>query len=128
MSALRGVVDLQYRALDRVRHRHASEMARRPGTASDFGAMRGARQCLVVTFKRSGKTIGWDPNLGNLLDLALANGIRIDAGCRAGSCGSCLVAIKSGGVTYINPPDAAPEEGACLTCICRPNGNLELDA
>lgn len=81
-----------------------------------------------VTFKRSGKTVGWDPNLGNLLDLALANGVRIDAGCRAGGCGSCLVAIKSGTVKYVSPPDAMPEEGACLTCICRPNGNLELDA
>ncbi len=81
-----------------------------------------------VTFKRSGKTVGWDPNAGNLLDLALANGIRIDAGCRAGGCGSCLVAIKSGTVSYLSPPDAAPEEGACLTCICRPASNLELDA
>lgn len=81
-----------------------------------------------VTFKRSGKTIGWDPSVGNLLDLALANGIRIDAGCRAGGCGSCLVAIKSGTVSYLSPPDAAPEDGACLTCICRPASNLELDA
>jgi ferredoxin-NADP reductase len=81
-----------------------------------------------VTFKRSGKTVGWDPNAGNLLDLALANGIRIDAGCRAGGCGSCLVAIKSGTVSYVSQPDAAPEEGACLTCICRPASNLELDA
>jgi uncharacterized protein len=81
-----------------------------------------------VSFKRSGKTIGWDPSAGNLLDLALANGIRIDAGCRAGGCGSCLVAIKSGTVSYLSPPDAAPEEGACLTCICRPASDLELDA
>jgi ferredoxin-NADP reductase len=81
-----------------------------------------------VTFKRSGKTVGWDPSAGNLLDLALANGIRIDAGCRAGGCGSCLVAIKSGTVSYLSPPDAAPEEGACLTCICRPASDIELDA
>lgn len=81
-----------------------------------------------VTFRRSGKTIGWDPNIGNLLDFALANGIRIEAGCRAGGCGSCLVAIKSGTVDYLSSPDATPEEGACLTCICRPSGNLELDA
>jgi ferredoxin-NADP reductase len=81
-----------------------------------------------VTFKRSGKKMSWDPNAGNLLDLALANGVRIEAGCRAGGCGSCLVAIKSGSVTYLSPPDATPEEGACLTCICRPSGDLELDA
>jgi hypothetical protein len=81
-----------------------------------------------VTFKRSGKVVGWDPNAGNLLDLALANGVRIEAGCRAGGCGSCLVAIKAGKVSYVSQPDAAPEEGACLTCICRPASDLELDA
>ena len=81
-----------------------------------------------VTFKRSNKTVPWLPSVGNVLDLAEANGIRIDAGCRAGSCGSCLVAIKSGTVTYLNKPDSDPEPGTCLTCICRPSSNLELDA
>jgi hypothetical protein len=81
-----------------------------------------------VTFKRSSKVVPWLKTAGNLLDLAESNGIRIDAGCRAGSCGSCVVAIKSGTVTYLNKPDSDPEPGTCLTCICRPSGNLELDA
>jgi hypothetical protein len=81
-----------------------------------------------VTFKRSNKTVPWLNEAGNLLDLAEANGIRIEAGCRAGSCGSCVIAIKSGTVTYLNKPDSEPEPGTCLTCICRPSSNLELDA
>jgi len=81
-----------------------------------------------VTFKRSGKTVAWATSAGNLLDLAQDNGIRIDAGCRAGSCGSCVVAIKSGQVTYLKEPASEPEKGTCLTCICRPSGNLELEA
>lgn len=83
---------------------------------------------LQVTFARSGKTLRWEPSAGNLLEFARAQGVRIDSGCCAGSCGSCLVAIKSGNVDYLKPPDAEPEQGACLTCICRPKGDLVLDA
>jgi ferredoxin-NADP reductase len=81
-----------------------------------------------VTFGRSGRTVRWDPSAGNLLDFARAQEVRIDSGCCAGSCGSCLVAIKSGEVTYLKAPDAAPEQGRCLACICRPKGDLILDA
>ncbi|HTL18240.1 MAG TPA: iron-sulfur cluster-binding domain-containing protein, partial [Patescibacteria group bacterium] len=83
---------------------------------------------MQVTFGRSGKTIRWEPSLGNLLDFAREQGVRIDSGCCAGSCGSCLVAIRSGAVEYLKPPDAEPEAGACLTCICRPKGDVVLDA
>jgi ferredoxin-NADP reductase len=83
---------------------------------------------LNVTFSRSGKTVLWEPSAGNLLDFARSQGVRIDSGCCAGSCGSCLVAIKSGNVDYLKPPDAEPEQGACLTCICRPKADLILDA
>lgn len=83
---------------------------------------------LQVTFSRSDKTLRWEPSAGNLLEFAQAQGVRIDSGCCAGSCGSCLVAIKSGSVDYLKPPDAEPEQGTCLTCICRPKGDLVLDA
>jgi PPOX class probable F420-dependent enzyme len=48
---------LQYRVFDRVRHRDAERVAREPGTAPDFAHLRGARQALVVTFKRSGEGV-----------------------------------------------------------------------
>jgi len=83
---------------------------------------------LQVTFSRSGKTARWEPSAGNLLDFARDQGVRIDSGCCAGSCGSCLVAIKSGAVDYLKTPDAEPERGSCLACICRPSGDLILDA
>lgn len=81
-----------------------------------------------VTFSRSGKTVRWEPSAGSLLDFAQTQGIKIDSGCCAGSCGTCLVAIKSGAVDYLKKPDAEPEAGACLTCICRPKNDLVLDA
>jgi hypothetical protein len=83
---------------------------------------------MLVTFGRSGKQVRWEPSLVNLLDFARANDVRIDSGCCAGSCGSCLVAIRSGEVEYLSKPDVGPEAGACLTCICRPKGDIVLDA
>lgn len=83
--------------------------------------------CKVI-FAKSAKEVEWNPAQSNLLDFALEQGLRIESGCRAGSCGVCSVAIKSGTVDYIKAPDAAPEGGSCLTCICRPKGDLVLDA
>ena len=80
-----------------------------------------------VTFGRSGKKARWSSSAGSLLEFAEANDVKIDAGCRAGSCLSCKVAIKSGEVEYLTPP-AECEAGSCLTCICKPKGNLVLDA
>lgn len=81
-----------------------------------------------VTFSRSGKTVRWEPSAGNILEFASAQGVKIDSGCCAGSCGSCVVAIKSGGVNYLKKPDTEPEAGTCLTCVCRPKNDLVLDA
>ena len=83
---------------------------------------------LQVTFGRSGKVSAWNPLLGSVLDLADQLGIKIESGCRAGNCGSCLVAIKSGDVDYTIQPGQAPESGSCLTCICKPKSDLVLDA
>ncbi|MDB6022534.1 MAG: hypothetical protein JWQ04_2391 [Pedosphaera sp.] len=81
-----------------------------------------------VTFSKSGKKRQWLAANGSLLDFALAQGVRINSGCRAGSCGSCLVAVTSGTVEYVSEPGEKPETGSCLTCICRPKGDLVLDA
>ena len=81
-----------------------------------------------VSFTKSGKVFPWDPNLTSLLELAENNGISLDSGCRAGNCGTCLTAIKSGEVSYVGEPGSLPEEGSCLACIAVPKGDLTLDA
>jgi ferredoxin-NADP reductase len=85
-------------------------------------------QKVMVTFARSGKTVRWEPSSENLLTFAEAQGVKIDSGCRAGGCGSCGVAVKSGDVTYLKKPDTTPDAGTCLTCVCRPKNDLVLDA
>ncbi len=83
---------------------------------------------IKVTFSRTVKTMSWNPEVSSLLDFAEANGIPMESGCRAGNCGTCLVAIKSGEVTYVGEPGADPEEGSCLACISVPKKDLTIDA
>ena len=83
---------------------------------------------LKIQFGRSGKTCAWHADAGSLLELAEKQGVAIDSGCRAGNCGTCLVAIKSGEVNYLKEPGFAVETGSCLTCIAVPKTPLVLDA
>ncbi|MCA9199094.1 MAG: 2Fe-2S iron-sulfur cluster binding domain-containing protein [Planctomycetales bacterium] len=81
-----------------------------------------------VQFAKSNRTATWDGSLANLLDLADAAQIPIDSGCRAGNCGTCLTAIKSGSVKYSQDPGCDVDDGCCLPCIASPDGPLVLDA
>ncbi|MCA9141635.1 MAG: 2Fe-2S iron-sulfur cluster binding domain-containing protein [Planctomycetaceae bacterium] len=101
----------------------ASPQAPQSARASDSAAT-----AISITFAKSGKTCSWSPSAGNLLDLAEAHGVRIDSGCRAGNCGTCVVAVKSGKIQYVTEHGAELEEGTCLTCIAAPEGNIVLDA
>jgi uncharacterized protein len=82
----------------------------------------------TLAFAKSGQTIPWSGEHATLLDAADACGVRIEAGCRAGNCGACLVAIKSGEVEYLNDHGSDVEAGSCLACICKPKGALVVDA
>ena len=81
-----------------------------------------------VSFRKSGRTLPWSPGSGSLLDLAEGAGIAIPSGCRAGNCGTCVVAMQSGEVNYVQPPGLAMEARTCLTCIAQPDGDVALDA
>lgn len=93
------------------------------GTATDA-----AEPATSVTFQRSNKTAHWTPAAGSLLDLAEQQGISIDSGCRAGNCGTCLVAIRSGEVSYITSPGYPTDPGTCLACVAKPKGTVVLEA
>ena len=58
------IMAMQYKVFDRMRHPKAFEVARDEGTAQDFEGFRGARQALVVTFKRSGEPVPTPINFG----------------------------------------------------------------
>jgi ferredoxin len=104
----------------------ASIKRRHPTPADAVSAVEG--QEVIVTFARRGKQITWRPESGNLLEFAEANGVTVNSGCRAGSCGSCQTTIKTGEVTYRHPPDYDPEPGTCLMCVCTPKTDVTLEA
>lgn len=82
---------------------------------------------IVVTFAQSGKQLRWQPAAGSLLEFAEANGITASSGCRAGGCGICQTAIRSGEVAYRQPPEYDPEPGTCLLCVCTPKTSVTLE-
>lgn len=96
--------------------------------AQEAAAVAAAADGIQVVFARSGKSLSWKPEHGSLLDLAEANDISIDSGCRAGNCGTCVTAIKEGTVSYLSEPGAEPGAGSCLACIAVPNSRLTLDS
>ena len=85
-------------------------------------------QSFNVTFSRTGKSLTWEPSAGSLLELAEANDIVMDSGCRAGNCGTCVTAVKSGELDYLEDPGTTIESGSCLACIAKPTSDIVLDA
>lgn len=81
---------------------------------------------LKVTFSKSDKVIDW--TAGTILELGEANGIAMESGCRAGNCGACVIALKSGEVSYVSDPASPPEAGTCYACIANPKGDIVVDA
>ena len=86
-----------------------------------------SRAPLTITFSRLGKTLTWDPSYSCILEFAEANGIDMDFGCRAGSCGACQSLLTEGEVEYNQEPDLDVDAGACLPCISIPKTNIKLD-
>lgn len=81
-----------------------------------------------VRFDRSGRTITWDGSLGSILEFGEAAGVKMPSGCRAGSCGECLLAVRSGEIATVKQPGIPVPPGQCLACISVPKGELILDA
>ncbi len=83
---------------------------------------------VTIRFRRSGRTLRIKNPSKSILDIAGENGIRMDSGCRAGSCGTCLTAVSCGNVRYECEHAYPLEPGTCLPCIGIPVTNLELEA
>lgn len=80
------------------------------------------------TLNCAGRSFDWQDGQ-TVLDVLLAAGLPVQAGCRSGICQSCLVRAVSGKV-----PEAAQRGlsstlragGYLLACSCRPEGDLEV--
>jgi ferredoxin-NADP reductase len=81
-----------------------------------------------VKFSNSNIQTEFGPDSENLLDVAEANGVEVDSGCRSGNCGTCQVALLKGKVKYPEGEQVDCDPGHCLMCIAQPDGPVELEA
>lgn len=102
-----------------------------PASVKGLGVSRAKGQAAVkcdVRFELSGRTASWDGSFTSLLEFGEAAGVTMPSGCRAGSCGECMLAVRSGATVPIKQPGIAVPPGHCLTCISAPAESLVLDA
>ncbi len=90
------------------------------------GADDQSTQHYEIEFCKSNKKITWSNEFENLLELAEANEIELESGCRAGNCGTCELDLLEGDVQH--PDHAKANTDKCLTCVARPKSNLKLEA
>jgi ferredoxin len=81
-----------------------------------------------VGFAHSRSELTWKGEFNSLLDLATAESVELDSGCRAGNCGACVVKVLEGQVSHTKTPGVPLATNECLTCIGVPEGDVVLDA
>jgi ferredoxin len=81
-----------------------------------------------VRFERSGRAATWDGSFASILEFGEAAGVKMPSGCRAGSCGECMLAILGGDIATVKQPGIPVPPDHCLACISVPQGELVLDA
>lgn len=83
-----------------------------------------------VEFTKTGKTVTCRAD-ENVLDAALAAGVRLASSCSQGMCGTCKIPKLSGEVEMNHNGGIRPKEvaaGKILACCSKPLSDLSLDA
>ncbi|MDZ5621701.1 FAD-binding oxidoreductase [Nocardioides bizhenqiangii] len=83
-----------------------------------------------VEFTKSGRTVTCRAD-ENVLDVALAAGVRLASSCTQGMCGTCKIPKLSGEVEMNHNGGIRPREvaaGKILACCSKPLSDLSLDA
>jgi ferredoxin-NADP reductase len=96
---------------------------KRVGTVAKCAASR-----WEVRFERSNRTAAWDGSFTSLLEFGEAAGVTMPSGCRAGSCGECMLPVGSGATVAVKKPGIPVPAGHCLACISAPAEAVVLDA
>ena len=80
-----------------------------------------------VTFARSGITVPFGDDWGNVLNLADACDVPTRWSCRTGVCHTCTTPLLSGDITYNPDPLEPPADGDVLICCARPSTEIVVD-
>ncbi|MGY8701547.1 MAG: 2Fe-2S iron-sulfur cluster-binding protein [Candidatus Poseidoniales archaeon] len=88
----------------------------------------------VIRFFRGSILLGTAQvdRISTVVELAEDAGIEIPTNCTSGTCGTCMVRLIEGIIPLDDPLPAGLdeyliEEGARLTCIGIPEGNVSID-
>jgi ferredoxin len=79
-----------------------------------------------IIFQKSGVTAPWTGDEESILELAEANDLDLEFGCRMGNCTACQQKVVSGEVEYPNGHTGEPDEGNELMCCCQPKGDADV--
>ncbi|MEM9227370.1 MAG: 2Fe-2S iron-sulfur cluster-binding protein [Verrucomicrobiota bacterium] len=83
---------------------------------------------MLVTFEQSAISVAWTGEHDSILELAEAEGLSLDFGCRAGNCTACQQPLISGEVDYPEGHGGEPDKGSILTCCSVPKSDVVIDA
>ena len=86
-----------------------------------------ARSRSPLSTVRSVSTTRWTRESGTLLDVAEAAGVPARAACRAGACGTCVMAVH-GSTAYLTDPVFEPRQGTVLVCSAVPTDDVVVEA
>lgn len=79
-----------------------------------------------IIFKKSALELDWTGDEESILELAEANDLDLDFGCRAGNCTACQYPVESGTVEYPMGHTGEPDPGNQLLCCCVPSGEGDV--
>jgi ferredoxin len=79
-----------------------------------------------VIFQKSNITALWTGDDESILELAEANDLELDYGCRMGNCTACQQTLVAGEVDYPMGHTGEPDEGNVLLCCCQPKGDADV--
>ena len=79
-----------------------------------------------VTFQKSNVVLEWTGNEESLLEVAEANDMDLDFGCRMGNCTACQQTLVSGEVEYPTGHTGEPDADNILLCCCQPKDESDL--
>jgi ferredoxin-NADP reductase/uncharacterized protein YcbX len=79
-----------------------------------------------VTYLPDGTEATWTDADGTLLELAENHGVPMLSACRSGACGTCVLDLVHGEVSYLIDPALPPGSRAVLACSAVPTGPVVL--
>ena len=79
-----------------------------------------------VTYLPDGTEAAWTDADGTLLELAEHHGVPVLSACRSGACGTCVLDLVHGEVSYLVDPPLPPGSRAVLACSAVPTGPVVL--